>query len=156
MTIKVFKKLHNFNAYILEEKYKEICKTLGIIGWEQYAFIGRFFLMDNDSGEHWMDNWELRESISPSLPPNLDESEILIIDPSKFQNKIDGPNHTNHERLSFWTDVLNSFHISLDTLINEARKNKKSWEEIGYTQEEVNEGKYIHDLEERIKKLKSL
>ena len=145
MNIKVFAYIQDLDAFVLTEDYKKIASYLGIIGWEQFAWIGRFFSLDNDYGEHWMDNWELRARL-PSH--QFDESEVLIVDPDRFKNDVDGPCHDEKMRKLFWTDVLKSFHISLESLIEEARKNKNDWERNGI--EDAEPGEYIKDLEQRI------
>jgi hypothetical protein len=41
--------------------------------------------MDNAVGEHWFDNWDLREKIRPDAERlGRDADELLIIDPDRF------------------------------------------------------------------------
>ena len=69
--------------------------------------------------------------------------DLLIIDSDRFKNNADGPCHTSEERKMFWTDVLKSLKISLETLFYEARK-------INNINKELNKDRYIENLEERI------
>lgn len=60
----------------------------------------------------------------------------------------DGPCHSDEIRKLFWTDVMKSLHVSLDTLFALARDNNQNEKEMAekYTGHEF----YIADLEERI------
>ena len=41
--------------------------------------------MDNDFGDHWFDNWELRERIEDKAAAlGIDANDLLIIDPDRF------------------------------------------------------------------------
>lgn len=64
MKITIFKYLEELDAFVLTDEYKRIAGHLGLDGGERYAWIGRLFTMDNDFGEHWFDNWELRGQIA--------------------------------------------------------------------------------------------
>lgn len=122
--------------------------TLGLTEWNEVVWIGRFFLLDNDVGEHGFDNWDLREPLETKAAElGLDTTELFILDPDRFKNDIDGPCHTGEERILFWKDVLMSLQLSYETLFREARK-------INEERKEYDPEDYIPDLEERITKLK--
>jgi hypothetical protein len=143
--IKPFQYIPQLDAFVLTDEYQRVATYLGIVGWEQYAWIGRLFTLDNDYGEHWMDNWELRElKTEQAKELGYDESELLIIDPDRFQNGKDGPCHTDETRKLFWTNVLDSLVLSPEMIIAEARQQNERSRHIG---------DYIEDLEERIKEL---
>ena len=129
---------------MVDPVYKNIANRLGLNEWNEVVWIGRYFSLDNDYGEHWFDNWDLRETLEQkALNLGLDSSELLIIDPDRFKNDKDGPCHTAQERVLFWKDVLLSLHLSLDTVFREARKLN---EEKRHNDSE----EFIGDLEERI------
>ncbi len=145
--VKVFKYIAELDCFIVEPAYKAIADRLGLTEWSEVVWIGRLFLMDNDFGEHWFDNWDLRESLeNRSAEFGYDTDDLLILDPDRLKNDIDGPCHNSQERLSFWKDVLKSLHLSYETLFLEARKLNSERKE--YTPED-----YISDLEERIKNI---
>ena len=58
--------------------------------------------MDNDFGEHWFDNWDLREPLEAKAKElGLDTTELFVLDPDRFKNDVDGPCHTPEERVLF-------------------------------------------------------
>jgi hypothetical protein len=72
--------------------------------------------MDNDFGEHWFDNWDLREErAAKAKAMGIAEEELLIIDPHRFQDGRDGPCHDAMQRKRFWTDVVRSLELSYET-----------------------------------------
>ena len=145
--IKIFKYLDSLNCFIVDPDYKVIADTLGLTEWNEVVWIGRYFLLDNDVGEHWFDNWDLREPLE--LEANklgLDITELFIIDPDRFKNDYDGPCHDPGERKLFWKDVLTSLMLSHDTLFREAKK-------LNAERKEFDPENYIEDLENRILKI---
>jgi hypothetical protein len=144
VTYKIFKYLDDLDCFVVDPAYKKVSDYLGLTEWNEVVWIGRYFIMDNDVGEHWFDNWELREKVNKQASAlGLDESELFIIDPDRFQDGRDGPCHTSHERRHFWRDVLLSLELSLPTLIHEARK-------LNEERREGDPEDYIPDLENRI------
>lgn len=142
--IKVFKYLDELNCFVVDPHYKKIADYLGLTEWNEVVWIGRFFILDNDYGEHWFDNWELRRSLEARASElGLDSNELLILDPDRFKNGVDGPRHTSEQRISFWKDVLLSLQLSHETLFNEARK-------LNREREKSEPKDYISDLEQRI------
>ena len=100
--------------------------------------------MDNDYGEHWFGNWDLREPPEAKATAlGLDVTELFILDPDRFKNGKDGPCHTPAERVQFWKDMLMSLRLSYATLFNEARKRNAEYQEPGMEE-------YLPDLENRI------
>lgn len=142
--IKVFKYIEEFGFFVVEPVYKKIADELCISEWSEVVWIGRYFILDNDYGEHWFDNWELREKHESEIAKlGIGPTEVFIVDPDRFENGKDGPCHTYEERKRFWTDVLKSLQISYNTLCFEARK-------INEQNKELNKESYIENIEERI------
>jgi hypothetical protein len=143
--IEIFKYIEDLDCFVLEPEYKRVANELGLNEWNEVVWIGRYLSLDNDYGEHWFDNWELREKIEAETTKlGIDSSEIFIIDPDRFKNGKDGPCHTGEERKRFWTDVLKSLQLSYETLFSEARKLNE--QRRLYDKED-----YINNLESRIK-----
>ena len=147
--IRIFKHLPEIDAFVVTEEYREIADTLGLSEWHPAVWIGRLFILDNDFGEHWFDNWDAREE------RGLTE-EHLVIDPSRFKDGRDGPCHSDEFRKRFWTDVLKSLELSLDLLFDEARRNNEQMREFQQKYPGSDDGGYevIADLEERIARLR--
>ena len=149
MTIKIFKYIHDLNCFVVDDEYKKISNKLGLTEWNEVVWIGRLFTLDNDYGEHWFDNWELRDNLADKAKQlGIDYDDLLIIDPDRFKNDKDGPCHTDTERVNFWTDVLKSLQLSLDTLISEARK-------LNEENRLHDEEEFLPDLEDRIQEIRN-
>jgi len=87
---------------VVDPYYKKVADTLGLTEWNEVVWIGRFFLMDNDVGEHWFDNWDLRDPLETKAARlGLDTKELFILDADRFKNDIDGPCHTSEDRIPF-------------------------------------------------------
>lgn len=151
MDIKVFNYIESLDAFLINTEFKEICDQLGLRGWEQTAWIGRYFTLDNDYGEHWFDNWELRDERGAKAKElNIDHEDLLIINPLRLRNGQDGPCHSDAEIKIFWTSVLRSLHIHLEVVFAEARLNHKKMKEADLIEDED----FITNLEDRIKNIK--
>jgi len=149
VTIKIFKYIHDLNCFVVDDEYKKISNKLGLTEWNEVVWIGRLFTLDNDYGEHWFDNWELRDNLADKAKQlGIDYDDLLIIDPDRFKNDKDGPCHTDTERVNFWTDVLKSLQLSLDTLISEARK-------LNEENRLHDEEEFLPDLEDRIQEIRN-
>jgi len=54
------------------------------------VWLGRYFALDNEN-EHWFDNWEARDNIEEKAKTlGLKYENLLIIDPDRFKNGLDG------------------------------------------------------------------
>lgn len=140
--------MDDLDAFVVDETYREIAVTLGLAEWSPVVWIGRLFALDNDFGEHWFDNWDLREQKGLS-------EEYMIIDPDRFKNDRDGPCHSPEFRKRFWTDVLKSLELSFDLICDEARRfneKRRSFRETTGVDLDDDE---IVDLEERIARMKA-
>ena len=144
--VRVFAYLTELDAFMVTREYRDVATLLGLAEWNPVVWIGRLFCMDNDFGEHWFDNWDLRAQRADSCATlGIDESELLIVDPDRFSDGRDGPCHDIGQRKRFWTDVLRSLELSFDLLFEEARlMNKTAKSEV-----------VITDLEDRILALAS-
>lgn len=146
-TIKIFKYIDQLDCFVVNPEYKIIADRLGLTEWNEVVWIGRYFSLDNDNGEHWFDNWDHRDKLeSKAKALGINYDDLLVIDSDRFKNDFDGPCHSGLERKVFWTDVLKSLELSLDTIINEALKFNN---ERDKTDEE-----FITDLEERITEIR--
>lgn len=147
-TMKIFKYIDQLDCFIVNPDYKTIADKLGLTEWNEVVWIGRYFSLDNDNGEHWFDNWNERDKLSERAKDlGIEYDNLLVIDPERFKNDFDGPCHTDNERRKFWTDVLKSLELGLDTIINEAVKFNNEREK---TDEE-----FITDLDNRITEIKN-
>ena len=149
-SIRIFKYIAEDDAFLVTDEYRQIADTLNLTEWHPAVWIGRLFILDNDLGEHWFDNWDLRADRGLS-------DEHLIIDPDKFQDGRDGPCNTPEFRKRFWTDVLKSLELSLDLLFDKARqfneKNRRWLEE--YPGDDDVRLMFLPDLEDRISEIRS-
>ena len=148
MVLPIFTYVQELDCFVVDPAYKKVADLLGLTEWNEVVWIGRFFAMDNDVGEHWFDNWHLREPLEQKAGKlGYDTSELLIPDADRFKDDRDGPCHTATERVLFWKDVLLSLKLSYETLFREARK-------LNEQRKAFDPEDYIPDLEERISKLK--
>ena len=145
--IRIFRYLDDLDAFVVTETYRDIAETLGLSEWTPVVWIGRLFAMDNDFGEHWFDNWELREQKGLS-------EDHLVIDPNRFKDDRDGPCHSAEFRKRFWTDVLRSLELSFDLICDEARRLNEKRRELVEQGVFDAEDAYIADMEERIDRLR--
>jgi len=147
-TIKVFKYIDRLDCFLVNPDYKVLADKLGLTEWNEVVWIGRYFLLDNDNGEHWFDNWGERDKVAEkAIELGLECNDLLVVDPDRFKNDYDGPCHTGDERKRFWTDVLTSLELSLDTLINEAKKVN--------SQREMTDKNFITNLDDKIASVKN-
>lgn len=123
MEIKVFKYIPELDAFLVTEEFSDIVRTLGLSEWNDVVFIGRYFMLDNDYGEHWFDNWYERDDLAEKAESlGLDGENLMIVSPERMQNGHDGPCHSPQMRKMFWTDVLKSLTLSLEFLFDECRR----------------------------------
>ncbi len=142
--VKIFKYLPELDAFIVTEEYRQLADTLNLSEWNPVVWLGRLFTLDNDFGEHWFDNWELREAKrEQSEAIGIPYEELMIIDPERFSYGGDGPCHSAQMRKAFWTEVLDALRLSYDLLFAEAR-------DLNERIKLVVPDEYISDLESRI------
>jgi len=146
-TIKIFNYLPDLDCFVLNATYRALADHLGLTEWHSAVWIGRLFMLDNDYGEHWFDNWDLREQLRDQAEQRgIAYEDLMVIDPDRFKNDDDGPCHTPELRKHFWTDVLKSLELSYEVIFAEARaENEKIRERIPEM--------YIADLEQRIERI---
>jgi hypothetical protein len=143
-TIKIFDYIPALDAFVVTPGYKAIAEHLNLVEWNPVVWIGRLFMLDNDYGEHWFDDWELREAreeLATSL--GINSMDIYVINPDRMQNGKDGPCNTLAVRKQFWTDVLVSLELSYDLIFTKAREYNQ------FSKEHFPE-EYLSDLEARI------
>lgn len=154
--IKVLDYIPKLDCFKATKDYKSIAKKLGLMEWNPVVWIGRYFYLDNDYGEHWFDNFEERKGLEKKARClGYDIEELLVLVPENFQNGKDGPCHPPELRKRFWTDALRSFHISLSTLFEEARHKNQKHTKLYPGKQGLEFGLVIPDLEERITKIKA-
>lgn len=162
--LRPFEYISEADCFIATPLFEQVARYLGLMEWTPVVWLGRYFALDNDYGEHWFDNWPERAAIRfhPAVNPRgLEENELFIIDPDRHSNGQNGPCHPPGLRKMFWTEVLKSLELSLDFLLAEARFNKRKIEQMAessfngpgkLTKEEFLEAldNYLPDLESRI------
>lgn len=147
--VRVFDYVSELDCFVIHTAYKSIANLLGLAEWNEVVWIGRYFSLDNDFGEHWFDNFDEQEKLKHKAKKlKLHHEKLFIINSSRFQNGRDGPCHNDEERKRFWTDVLTHLMLSIDTLSDEARKKKEKRKNLGRED-------YIPDLEKRIEHIKN-
>jgi len=147
--IRVFKYIEELDAFVVTKEFAELSDRLGLSEWNHVVWIGRLFLLDNDYGEHWFDNWNERERLAEKAKEfSIEENDLLIVVPERFANGKDSPCNSPEIRKMFWTDVLKSLELSYELLFAKARlfNEKEKENKTGY---------HIEDLEERIAKIKT-
>jgi len=118
MQYQVFNYIQELDAFLVNPLFSDRATELGLSEWSPVVFLGRLFTLDNDFGEHWFDNWDEREERSEEAKRyGINDHDLFIVNPERFQDGRDGPCHSSDARKAFWTDVLKSFRISDDTLI---------------------------------------
>lgn len=146
-SLKIFQYIESLDCFVVREEYQQVADQLGLTEWNPVVWIGRLFTLDNDYGEHWFDNWDLREQKREAAERSgIAYEDLMIIDPNRFKNEVDGPCHTPEIRKKFWTDVLQSLELSYDLLFAVARSLNESIKERS-------PDLHIEDLEERITNL---
>lgn len=148
--IRIFRYLPEVDAFDVTREYAELAELLGLEEWNPVVWIGRLFRLDNDVGEHWFDNWDLREERKAVAERHgLDENTLLILDPDRLADGTDGPCNTPDIRLRFWRDVLTSLTLSTDLLFAKARDVNNRLQERALTCPELRND-WIEDLEARV------
>lgn len=154
--IQVFRHVPDLDVFVCTDLYLKAAYGLRIAEWNPVVWIGRLFCMDEDYGEHWMDNEELFER----CPPEMIQSRFggrhpFLIRPSRMAAGTDGPCHSEDVRRRFWTDVLKSLRVSWSTLVAEARENNENCRKSGVLPEDADDDEgYVPDLEARIERVR--
>ena len=149
-TLKVFRYVEELDTFLPTREYLAVAEVLGLREWNPVVWIGRLFCMDNDFGEHWFDNWDLRdERVEVAKELGLDSVDLLIVDPDRFQDGKDGPCNPPQLRKRFWTEVLRSLELSYELLFDKARQRNEELRE-SLPSDVLDKANYIPDLEERI------
>ena len=79
--------------------------------------------MDNDYGEHWFDNWALRDErryLAEKVGIPLEK--MMVIDPDRFKDELDRPCNPPELRKEFWQNVLATLSLDLEFLFSKARQ----------------------------------
>lgn len=152
--VQVFRYVPELDAFLITNEFKRIAETLGIAEWHEAVWLGRLFMLDNDYGEHWFDNWDEREALTEKAAAmGIDDFDLMVVVPERMANGNDGPCHSPAVRKAFWTDVLKSLTINHDTLFLYARERNESARQLigedGTKRPDLKET-YITDLEARI------
>lgn len=114
------------------------------------VWIGRLFMLDQDYGEHWFDNWDEREAVEDKARVlGIDPYDLMIIDPWRFSGYGEGACNPPEVVKLFWTDVLKSLELSYELLFAEARHTNAQNDRL----RETGSAEYIEGLEERIRHL---
>src|ERR1051325_4105516 len=93
-SVRIFKYLDSLDAFVVTEEYRRLAERLGLSEWNPVVWIGRLFMLDNDYGEHWFDNWDQREALAERAAElGIDADELLIVAPERMANGKDGPCH---------------------------------------------------------------
>lgn len=146
--MRIFKYIPELDCFVVHPEYKIIADQLGLSEWNEVVWIGRFFTLDNDYGEHWFDNWDERDKLEKEAESlGIKYDDLLVIDPNRLKNNVDGPCHSESERKRFWTDVLKSLDLSLDTIIAESIKLNNENKVAGES--------FISDMDSIIEKIKA-
>lgn len=157
-TIKIFDYVEELDAFLVRPEFVALSDRLGLTEWTPVVWIGRLFLLDNDYGEHWFDNWDEREALKERAAQlGIDDYDLMIITPWRFQNGTDGPCSTDGTRKMFWTDVLKSLTLSYELIFQEAHQNnvKKAKYYQQFPDQATGDEEAIEDLEERITEIKA-
>ena len=152
-TVQVFEYIPELDAFLITQEFQRLASYLGLREWHAAVWIGRLFMLDNDYGEHWFDNWDEREAVEEKARElGIESDELMIFNPERFANGRDGPCHPPQLRKRFWTDVLKSLELSHELLFEEARHTNAREKEM---REKYQLGiDYIEDLEERIRRIR--
>jgi hypothetical protein len=143
-TIKIFEYSPALDAFRVTPHYKAVAEYLGLIEWNPVVWIGQLFMLDNDYGEHWFDDWDLREAREDlATKLGIDVMDILVMNPDRMQNGKDGPCNTPEVRKQFWTDVLISLELSHELIFAKACEYNQD-SKARFPED------YLADLEERI------
>src|SRR5690349_20986514 len=105
--VQIFDYIAELDAFYPTEETRGLVDQLKVSEWSWVEWIGRYFALDNDYGEHWFDNWPQREKLEGRAEQlGYHHEMLLVIDAERFSNGEDVACHSMEERKQFWTDVL--------------------------------------------------
>ncbi len=151
-TVKVFRYIDDLDAFLVTPEFTALSERLGLTEWTPVVWIGRLFFLDNDYGEHWFDNWDEREALEVQASElGINEYNLMLVLPRRFQDGQDGPCHTDKIRKAFWTDVLKSLELSYDLIFEKARQHNQEMKDL--RERYPVQAEYVQDLEDRIQEI---
>jgi hypothetical protein len=147
--VRVFQYVDELDAFLITDEFQRLADDLGLTEWHAAVWIGRLFMLDNDYGAHWFDNWDEREAAEDTAREmGLSSYDLMIINPERMASGSDGPCHPPELRKRFWTDVLQSLELSHELIFDKARQENA-------VNRERAPAHYIPDLEARIRQLRA-
>ncbi|HIH11881.1 TPA: hypothetical protein HA241_06845 [Candidatus Woesearchaeota archaeon] len=146
-SVQVFSYVPALHAFVVNDNYKNISDRLGLEEWNPVVWLGRYFCLDNDYGEHWMNCDERRDQIMSEIRRlGLAPEQVYVVDADYFQQSGQDGVHSSELRGLFWRDLLSSLRLSYELLFEEARYAN----ELTATHLSTDDTDYIADLEQRI------
>ena len=154
-TIKVFDYIEDLDAFLVRLEFTALSERLGLTEWSPVVWIGRLFMLDNDYGEHWFDNWDEREVLEERAAVlGIASYDLMVVLPSRITNSDDGPCNSSEVRKAFWTDVLKSLTLSYELIFEKARHNNSQMADLVARYPDL-PVEVIANLEERIAEIKA-
>jgi hypothetical protein len=148
--IKVFDYISKLDAFKVTDEFEKLADELGLFEWTHVVWLGRYFTLDNDYGEHMFDNWGERDAIGIKAQElGYETEQLMIVVPDRFKNGYDGPCHPDPLRKQFWTDIFKGLTISLDMLFAEARHEYEESKKDPFEQEEYDVDAIIENIRSR-------
>lgn len=115
--MQIFDYIPELNCFKINETFSRFVYSLGYDEWNAVVWIGRLVSLNNDFGEHWFDNWELRENIeSKATALGYNAEELYISDPQRFSRGDDSPCYDDESIKVFWTNVLKNLDLGESTI----------------------------------------
>jgi hypothetical protein len=103
-TVKIFQYLDDLDCFVVSDAYRGIADQLGLTEWSPVVWIGRLFTLDNAYGEHWFDNWHLREQLELEAAQRGLSDEVLRSLELSYDLLADEARAFNQERLRYLPD----------------------------------------------------
>ncbi len=76
---KIFEYIPDLDAFKATREYECIARILHLTEWNPVVWIGRYFALDNDYGEHWFDNHDERDRVVQEIIKNQPEEPMKIV-----------------------------------------------------------------------------
>jgi len=123
--VRIFEYLPQLDAFRVTPGCQRLADYLGLTEWHAAVWIGRLFMLDNDVGEHWFDNWDEREAVAEKAHKlGIDPYSLMVVRPEWFADGRDGPCNTPELRKRFWTDVLKSLEHQLRPVVRQSPRDE--------------------------------